>query len=594
MKKNYIIAFLISISLLLIFIFFPRTVEQGVFIGKGSNTVSLYVDGKLKKYKASITYPKFTVLSFKYNLVKAYNFKVLPPIKDRVMIKNVDSFDLETQGLTYISNKASFYLIDKNNNIIPCSRNNIIVGKNNLRSFKNSNNKLQTFLVFPMDYSSMRVGISTTNFSSLYHKASEIKCTTKSKLFNLREKFSMDIPKDSQIVIEDENNQLRVIVNNKTLVFKTRVYLEGQALSLTNIIRGIPSFTPNYNGVLEFSNTSKGMCIINEVNLEDYLSKVVPSEMPLSGGIEALKCQAIAARTYAISDMVLNRYASLGFYVDDSTQSQVYNNIPVQPLSTEAVRSTKGMIMTYNSEPIDAKYYSTSCGFGVPYDTVWFRGDGSSEDKPYLTFNNYTVPEVKAPKDEKGWLDFYKNTKIQALDSIYPYYRWHVQFSKEGLTRVINKSMRLSYEKRKEFITITQNNKVVKKVPELVGLKDIKIIKRGAGGNVMELSLIFSNATVNIKADLNIRAILRCSPEFSNEQTTLVRLKGNPLTDVSSLPSTFFSVEKNADKFIIYGGGFGHGCGMSQYGAIELSKKGSNYLDIINVFYKGITLDRIY
>lgn len=596
MKKIIIMlsAFLI---LILGILFFPRNVEQGVVIGNNTNSITVIVNGKDKVYKTSKTFPKLTVIDFKYNLLKAFGFKVIAPIADRVMVKNTGSYDLESLGKTNLSSKTYYYTVDKDNNIKLSESKNLIIGKSNIKSFKTKNGELKTFFIYPMDYSSMRVGISTNGFSSVYHSKVQIKALEPAKLYSMRENLNVDLPKDSIVVIEKDDSNLKLTINNKTTIYKDRLYIKGNSIDFQSIKRGSGSstFSPSYSGVLEFSISDNGMCVVNDVNLEDYLKKVVPSEMPLSGGVEALKCQAVAARTYAISDMINNRYAALGFYVDDSTRSQVYNNIPMQPLATEAVDSTKGIIMTYEGTPIDAKYYSTSAGTGVNYSDVWFNADGTSDSRPYIANNNYLTPKIELPKNEESWLNFYKNTSIKAIDSDYPYFRWKVEYSAAGLTTALNKTLKSLYsgETSKKYLTIYENSKQISKLPELKELQDIKINKRGENGIAIEVSFIFSNAIVNVKGDSYIRSSIKCNQEYTNETTKLTRLKGDPLTNVGSLPSAFFSCEKKDNKFTLYGGGFGHGAGMSQYGAIELSKKGMKYVDILNLFYKNVKIEKI-
>ena len=597
MKK--IIAILITILIILLgVLFFPRSVEHGIVIGGDSSSINLLVNGKAKSYKASANFPKLTVVNFKYNLLKAFSFEPQNPITERVMLKEQRSYDLERTGKLNLSDKTYFYTIDKDNNISLSDNKSVLVGKNNLKYFKNKKGQLKTFLVYPVDYSSMRVGISTTDFKSVYHNKIQIMTNSPAKLYSLRENLSIDLPKDSIVVVEKEGTNIKLTANNKTTTFNNRIYIKGNSLTIENIKRGSgsSSFAPSYSGVLEINVLSNGMCVVNEVDLEDYLRKVVPSEMPLTGGVESLKCQAIAARTYAISDMIMNRFAESGFYVDDSTRSQVYNNIPMQPLATEAVNGTKGTIMTYEGKPIDAKYYSTSAGTGVNYSDVWFNADGSSDNRPYIAENNYLIPKIALPKNEEEWLKFYKDTSIKAIDSDYPYFRWRVEYSTAGITTALNKTLKSLYEgeRSKNYVTVYENSKEVKRLPELKDIQDIKVVKRGSGGIAVEVSFIFSNATVNVKGDSYIRSSIKCNKEYTNEETQVVRLKGDPLKNVGSLPSAFFSPEKKDGKFILYGGGFGHGAGMSQYGAIELSKKGMNHIDILNTFYKDVKIDKIY
>lgn len=593
MKKNLVIVITIII-ILLIAALVPISTEHAVFIGSDQNYSSFYVDGKLKKIKKSLNLPLYSVVDYKHNFFKYYEFETIKPISERVMIKVSSAYELESSGSKSLSKRANYYVIDKNNKLAPGSSKALIIGKDNVRSFSDKKGELKTFLIYPMNYTSMRVGISTTGFSSINFDKTTIKCMTDSEVYSKQEHFSMKVPKDTMVSIENDGKKIKLTINDVTKYLSSRLYLSGKSMYINAIVRGTPPFVPSYDGVLEFYPENKGFLIINEINLEDYLCKVVPSEMPISGGIEALKCQAVAARTYAISDMLQSRFASQGFYVDDSTQSQVYNNTPLQSLSTKAVRDTKGIILTYNDKPIDAKYYSTSCGSGVNSKDIWFNPDGTGDNAPYLVTHDYLAGGTPLPKDEAQWLKFYKDTKIKAIDSVSPYFRWNIIFTPEALTKTLNKSLESIYDSRKEYMTILVNGKAADKLPELKDLKDIKILDRSDGGNVKEISFIFENATVNVKADYNIRGALRCSKNYAGETIPINRYKFSPLTNGGYLPSSFFSIDKVSGNYIIYGGGYGHGVGMSQYGAMELSKKGMKYTDIINTYYKDVTFEKIY
>lgn len=593
MKKKLVIAATIII-ILLIAALVPISTEHAVFTGSSQNYSSFYVNGKLKTIKKSLDFPLYSVVDYKHNFFRYYGFKTVEPISERVMIKASSTYELESSGNKNLCKKVSYYVIDKNNKLSPGNSKDLIIGKDNIKSFPDNKGELKTFLIYPMDYTSMRVGISNTGFSSLNFDRVTINCMNDSEVYSKQEHFSMKIPKNTIVFLEDDGEKIKLTINDVTKYFSSRLYLSGNSMYINTITRGAPPFVPSYDGVLEFYPEKNNFLIINEVNLEDYLCKVVPSEMPISGGIEALKCQAVAARTYAISDMLQSRFASQGFYVDDSTQSQVYNNTPLQSLSTKAVMDTKGMILTYNDKPIDAKYYSTSCGSGANAKDIWFNPDGSGDNAPYLVTHDYLTGGAPLPKGEDEWLKFYKDTKVKAIDSVSPYFRWNIIFTPEALTKTLNKSLENIYDNRKEYMTTLINGKSMDKLPELKELKDIKILNRSEGGNVKEISFIFENATVNIKADYNIRGALRCSKSYAGETIPINRYKFSSLTSGGYLPSSFFSIEKVSGNYIIYGGGYGHGVGMSQYGAMELSKKGMKYADIINTYYKDVTFERIY
>jgi stage II sporulation protein D len=118
-----------------------------------------------------------------------------------------------------------------------------------------------------------------------------------------------------------------------------------------------------YRGRLEvFPNASGGLTVVNVLGLEDYVRGVVPNELSPGGypAIEALKAQAIAARTYAVRNR--DNFADQGFDLLPTTRSQVYGGLSTEhPLSTRAVDETRGIIATFNGEPINALYTST-CG----------------------------------------------------------------------------------------------------------------------------------------------------------------------------------------------------------------------------------------
>lgn len=134
-----------------------------------------------------------------------------------------------------------------------------------------------------------------------------------------------------------------------------------------------------YRGRLEvFTNPSGTLTVVNVIGLEDYVRGVVPNELsPSYGTIEALKAQAVAARTYAVKNR--NQFASQGFDLLPTTRSQVYGGLSTEhPLSTRAVDETRGMVATYKGEPINALYTSTCGGRTEHVENIF------NEATPYL------------------------------------------------------------------------------------------------------------------------------------------------------------------------------------------------------------------
>ena len=188
--------------------------------------------------------------------------------------------------------------------------------------------------------------------------------------------FTIDVPRKQKVVIVNKGNRLWVSVNGKHRV-KTVNPLDITAFGYYITIDGLRKMhtsSPQYRGDMVIkpspSNT-KGIRVINRVKIEDYLKQVVPSEMPQSFGIEALKAQAVAARTYALSDYMKDKYGKDGFHVKDTTESQVYNNQKENPDANKAVEATAGKVLLHNGKPIDAKYFSTSSGFTEASNYIW-------------------------------------------------------------------------------------------------------------------------------------------------------------------------------------------------------------------------------
>lgn len=219
----------------------------------------------------------------------------------------------------------------------------------------------------------IKVGLTTSGMSSLEHQTVNINILAKSELSNSW--FRIKLQKGDKLRIVPGSNKMTIYVNGKKrATTKEKVILKSSnnKFAISGLRRGHTS-TPTYRGSLTIKTSQSGnrLNLVNEVFIEDYLLQVVPSEMPRSFGVEALKVQAVAARTYALSDYMKGRFKNQGFHVTDNTMSQVYNNTNENPETREAIKKTYGQVMLYDGKPVDAKYYSTSCGMGASAVTVW-------------------------------------------------------------------------------------------------------------------------------------------------------------------------------------------------------------------------------
>src|SRR5437588_2663836 len=164
-----------------------------------------------------------------------------------------------------------------------------------------------------------------------------------------------------------------------------------------------------FRGKIEvFANTRGALTVVNVIGLEDYVRGVVPNELSYPA-LEALKAQAIAARTYAVKNR--GQFASEGFDLLPTTRSQVYRGLSSEtPLTSRAVDETRGMVATYNSEPINALYTST-CGGRTEdaanifnEDVPYLRGrecavEGKAAFAPFTIKSSRDIIEIKDEQD---------------------------------------------------------------------------------------------------------------------------------------------------------------------------------------------------
>ncbi|WP_275898324.1 SpoIID/LytB domain-containing protein [Peribacillus alkalitolerans] len=356
--------------------------------------------------------------------------------------------------------------------------------------------------------------------------------------------------------------------------------------------------------------------LINEVNLEDYLLQVVPSEMPATFGLNALKAQSVAARTYALGDYLADRFAKEGFFVLDSVMSQVYNNSAENALTSQAVQETKGAIMlSKDGSLVDARYYSTSGGYGASKHQVWSDADGSfpGHEVPYLLAQSHTFDPNDQSKmleidtsNEQEILDFYKTLSHTGYDGTSPWFRWKVTLSKEELSNTINKNIGARQVADPNFV-LTKNESgefVSLPIPaEGIGeFKNMYVEKRGDGGNIMELVVEGSTGTYKIVKEFNIRFTIRPTSTYTGGGTVVLHratagstVYNAPTNNYTILPSAFFNFEIGEDNSVtFFGGGNGHGVGMSQYGASHLGlKMGWGYDQILTAYYPNMTLSDV-
>lgn len=309
-------------------------------------------------------------------------------------------------------------------------------------------------------------------------------------------------------------------------------------LSLQSIRRA--GQIPSYAGTLELVASQGAIAVINELPVETYLCGVVPSEMPASYELEALKAQAVCARSYAYRQMTSFAYPEYQAHVNDSTDFQVYNNSPRQERSTQAVLETEGQVVRYRGEVATTYYYSTSCGRTTSM-AAW--GTAENESNAYLK-----SIEVKG---EDG--DYEKDL---------PWYRWSAEIPVRTLSALVSANTGVD-------------------VGVLTGLE---VTKRGPGDVAVELKAVGDQGSVTVETENKIRGAL------GGSGYTITKNDGSTTESTALLPSAFFEISLQGEMVCISGGGFGHGIGMSQNGANEMAKQGKNYREILQLFYQNVEI----
>jgi len=304
-----------------------------------------------------------------------------------------------------------------------------------------------------------------------------------------------------------------------------------------------------YRGAMELLLGADGLAVVNVVAVEDYLKGVVSSEMRCSYPLEALKAQAVAARTYALKNV--GRFADQGFDLDDTARSQVYGGyFSEDPRTTQAVTETAGKVLTYDNQLISAVYSSTCGGYTESAEEAWGR------KVPYLT----SVPDfegtpdgiVPHPVDEAGWAAYCKSW--HDLNCLQP------KFARPEVFRWVRALT------RKDLEASLPADQQVGTVMNIIPLH------RGASGRITALRIDGSARSVTLQTELTIRHAL-----------------GN-------LRSSAFTVDIYRDDagkpviFLLWGAGWGHGLGMCQVGAVGLASQGWKYDAILAHYYQGTAL----
>lgn len=470
-------------------------------------------------------------------------------VSGKVLSVSQDSVEIEGYGSIKLD--EDFIMYEKGNSLIS-NYSSIIVGY-----------ALQDFIVAdgevcgaiknkPLQADNIRVIIKTSGFRDIFFDET-VFCADSGMIVETGEGSYETAPGEAVVFNADTEdfNQGRI-----------RLIPKSGEIQFQSVNRGVG--TPSYGGTLEVSRYDEGIVVVNEVAIEDYLKKVVPSEMPSGFNLEALKCQAVCARSYAYTELSNNYYSAYGAHIDDSIQFQVYNNSPRADSTDTAVDATAGQVLSYNGDVVKTYYYSTSCGSTTDV-TLW---GNTTENYPYF------VAECVGGIDkgltltiESEFNTFIKSENEADYDYDCTLYRWSMEESvkeiSEGFARSTGKNVG--------------------------NITDIEVLERVNGGAAVKVKVTGDKGETVIDSESAIRAA------FGNANVDMNTKSGT--TRYANLPSTFCVFEKVTEGkkltgFKITGGGYGHGIGMSQNAANKMAES-MTYAQILEFFYRGTTLTLI-
>ena len=326
-----------------------------------------------------------------------------------------------------------------------------------------------------------------------------------------------------------------------------------------------------YRGRMEIGRYGKTtVTAVNILPMEEYLYSVVPAEMPATWHEEALKAQAVCARSYALVGAGYGgaSNAKKGYNIVDTTASQVYKGFLGEDVKTkQAVDSTKGEMVYYNNKVISAYFFSTSGGSTEFAENVWGVKKAYLKSVPY--FDESDAPKISwqkiMKKEEISALFLKKGIKIGYLSKMIP-----MQYSSSGRID----TMRVEGSDR---FTILKGTKI-RSILNLYSTK-FKIVQKGDIPDTV--TVLSSNGTLSKRiSEMYVASASGVEKASSKVEQYIVQSEDN-LWNYPRLAPT------ESTEILFAGMGYGHGIGMSQYGAKGMAEAGFTYKEIIEYYFTG-------
>lgn len=363
-------------------------------------------------------------------------------------------------------------------------------------------------------------------------------------LYNLKiEGSKIKLYKNSSLLGQFESIKITPLDANYSLTINNRAYLGS------------------FNFIKETIKDKDYIRPINSINIENYLRGVVPAEMPALWPKEAVKSQAIAARTYAIKN--------IGKTINDTISYQVYGGINSHhPSSDAAIKETEGLVLKYNEKIIDAVFSASNGGKTESNANAW-----GGTQLPY-----FQIKDDIFDKNIKWSFSLDKQQIDLTNKNLVNPDEWWTSTTEKDATITSNIKTWLSNNGYSD----KDNIKIVE-IPKLT------LTNPGSGGRVTKGSIIVKFVEKDIYNENNELLIQELKLE-NVSATTIRAMVGNRIMKSYLINN----VSDNSTEITINGSGDGHGVGLSQYGAKARAEAGHSYRDILGFYYPGASIIKEY
>ena len=501
-------------------------------------------------------------------------------------INRIDDTTLRLNNTNYVLDEDFKVYLKTDEKISVSDKNELIIGQNIATFFtKGNENKIYGAIIDNNPkYEQIRVAINDSSYNNLYFN--EIKLSSLNGL-----KILVKGQEKSLQSLHIKNNQDFSIGENEIIIIEPNNQDEG--IIFENLKREYEN--PIFYGKLEICKNNNKYIVINQIDIEKYVEYVLASNSGEYKNLEMLKSLAIIYRTTAINYIQENTLKNIGANLDDSYKYQIYNNKDTQDIYKKATNETKGKILTSENKVIKPTYFSYSSGVTANSGEIWADKDYHTypaENKPYLQhIKDFSETIYENLQDEVNANIFYKTKDIDCIENDSKWFRWTTTLEESEINQ-INTNIKELYKNEKYFIKTLENDKYIYKPIDDIGkIKDINVKKRGEAGNIMELEIVGDKNTILLISDSIIKKA------FSLKY--IVNNNGEREENILTLPSSYFVFDKIYDndgylkKITIYGGGYGHGVGLSMYGADKMAKENKDYTEILSKYYKNTKIEDI-